>query len=148
MQLSPHFSYAEALRSDKARELGIANEPSTPQHRANLIYTAQQMEKVRTILGNRPIVVSSWYRNREVNRAVGGVSNSSHAVGLAVDFTCTGLSVLDVCRALRDSDLVFDQLIYEYHRWTHIAWCNCPKPRREVLTKLEGRPYAYGLPGA
>lgn len=146
MQLSQHFSLAEAIRSDTARELGIDNSPMVPQHRLNLYYTAAQMERVRRVLGNRPIIVSSWYRNPVVNRAVGGVSNSSHALGLAVDFTCRGLSVLDTSRALVASNINFDQLIYEYHRWVHIGFSRT-SPRRQVLTKLAGEGYRFGLPG-
>lgn len=146
MQLTAHFSLAEALRSDKARELRIDNSPTVPQHRLNIQWTAEMMERVRRVLGNRPIVVSSWYRNPVVNRAVGGVSNSAHALGLAVDFTCNGLSVLDTCRAIADSNINFDQLIYEYHRWVHIGFSRTP-PRRQVLTKLAGEGYRVGLPG-
>lgn len=145
MQLSQHFSLAEATRSDAARMLGIDNSPTIAQHRRNLEYTAQQMERVRRVLGNRPLIVSSWYRNPTVNRAVGGVSNSAHAQGLAVDFTARGLSVLDACRALVASDIQFDQLIYEYHRWVHIGFSRTA-PRRQVLHILQGRGYAFGLP--
>lgn len=139
----------EALHSDDAIRFGIDNTPSTQQHLDNIIHTAHKMEDVRRILGAAPILISSWYRNRETNTRVGGVKNSAHAVGLAVDFTAPAFGdVLACCVALRDSDLRFDQLIYEYGRWVHIGFCNCPKPRRQVLTKLTGRPYAYGLPGA
>lgn len=149
MQLSPHFTLAEATRSDTAAKMGLDNQPSDDRHLQNIQYTARMMEEVRALLGNKPIKVSSWYRNRELNKAVGGVSNSAHAVGLAVDFTCPDFgSVLEVCVALRNSKIPFDQLIWEYGRWVHIGFCNCPKPRREVLTKREGKPYVHGLPNA
>lgn len=148
MQLSPHFTLEEALRSDKAEELGVANTP-TEAHLKNIQYTAQMMERVRAVLGGNPIRVSSWYRNPQVNRAVGGVANSQHALGLAVDFTCAKFGdVLAVCVALRESDIPFDQLIWEYGTWVHIGFCNCPRPRRQVLTKRDGQPYVNGLPGA
>jgi hypothetical protein len=41
---------------------------------------------------NRPFIVTSWYRPPHINRAVGGVSNSRHIVGDAIDFVCEGLS--------------------------------------------------------
>lgn len=148
MQLSPHFTLQEALRSDAAIQRGLDNSP-TPAHQKNIEYTAQMMERVRAVLGNKAIRVSSWYRNPEVNRIVGGVANSQHALGLAVDFTCPSFGdVLAVCVALRASDIPFDQLIWEYGRWVHIGFCNCPKPRRQVLTKREGKPYVNGLPNA
>lgn len=148
MQLSAHFTLAEATRSSAADAKGISNTP-TELHLKNIQYTASMMERVRAVLGSNPIAVSSWYRNPEVNRIVGGVSNSQHALGLAVDFTCPKFgNVLDVCMALRASDIPFDQLIWEYGRWVHIGFCNCPKPRRQVLTIREGSGYVNGLPGA
>jgi len=148
MQLTPHFTLEEALRSDAAIENGIANTP-TAEHQKNIEYTAKMMERVRAVLGNNAIKVSSWYRNPQVNRIVGGVANSQHALGLAVDFTCPKFGgILEVCIALRASDIPFDQLIWEYGRWVHIGFCNCPKPRRQVLTKREGKPYVNGLPNA
>ncbi|MDB9494213.1 D-Ala-D-Ala carboxypeptidase family metallohydrolase [Spirulina major CS-329] len=41
---------------------------------------------------NRPFLITSWYRPPHINRAVGGVSNSRHIVGDAIDFVCEGLS--------------------------------------------------------
>lgn len=144
MQLSPHFTLAEALRSDAAKRLGIENTP-TQDHRDNIFLTARHMEHVRQVLGNRPITVSSWYRNPQVNKAVGGVANSAHGRGLAVDFTVAGLTVLDACKALIESPVPFDQLIYEYHRWIHISFTR-GTPRGQVLSKLAGTGYTVGLP--
>ncbi|WP_228268146.1 D-Ala-D-Ala carboxypeptidase family metallohydrolase, partial [Acinetobacter ursingii] len=82
-QLSPHFSLAEMT----VTSTGITNVP-TGQHLKNLTYTAQQMEKVRAILGGLPIQVNSGFRCDAVNRAVGGVTTSAHSFGFAVDFVC------------------------------------------------------------
>lgn len=43
-----------------------------------------------------PIIVTSGYRNEAINKQVGGVSNSMHLLGKAVDITC------DPHRDLRD----------------------------------------------
>jgi hypothetical protein len=148
MQLTEHFTLAEATHSDAASRYGIDNTPPD-RHLSNILHTAQRMEQVRKVLGGKIILVSSWYRSPELNRAIGGSMSSAHTKGLAVDFTCPDFgSVLDVCVAIRDSDIVFDQLIYEYGRWIHFGLCACPQPRRQVLTKLANRPYALGLPGA
>jgi len=40
----------------------------------------------------RPFHVTSWYRPPAVNARVGGVSNSRHIVGDAIDFYCDGLT--------------------------------------------------------
>lgn len=146
MQLSPHFSLAEATRSATADAHELHNNPNDEQL-ANMLHTAFQMENVRRILGDNPIHVNSWFRSAEVNAAVGGVPNSAHAKGFAVDFTCDGYGdPLQVCRAIVATALPFDQLIYEYDTWVHIAFCNCPRPRRQVLTKRTGKNYMVGLP--
>lgn len=145
MQLTPNFTLEEALRSNTARSRGLDNTP-TAAHLENIRYTAEQMEIVRGVL-NVPIDVSSWYRSRAVNKAVGGVGGSAHLVGLAVDFTAKRFGTpLDICYALRDSAVPYDQLIFEFGRWVHIGFCRCPKPRRQVLTYLSGQRPFNGLP--
>ncbi len=41
---------------------------------------------------NRRLIVTSWYRPPDINARVGGVSNSRHIVGDAIDFYCDGLT--------------------------------------------------------
>lgn len=145
-RLTQHFTLEELTRSDKARQLKNPNSPNE-RERANLTRLAQTLEEVRVVLGNRPLLISSGFRNEKVNAAVGGSRTSAHRYGLAADFTCPEFgSVLDVCYAIRDSHIVFDQLIYEYGRWVHLGLCDCDKPRRQVLRIAEGTGYQHGLP--
>ena len=149
MQLTEHFTLEEATASATAAAHGINNQPPSDGIRFNIQKTAQQMEQVRSLLGNNPIRVSSWFRCDEVNALVGGVANSAHAKGLAVDFTCPDFgSILDVCHAIEQSDIQFDQLIWEFGSWVHIGFCNCPQPRRQILTIHKGGNYINGLPSA
>jgi putative chitinase len=132
VQLSEHFSLAEATASAKAREIGNANQP-TPAHLVNLRATAAHMEVVRRILGGRPIRVTSWYRNPRVNHAVGGVPSSHHALGLAVDFRVDGMTGIEAARIIKASDLMFDQLIW--YRPTDVLHLSFhPQMRRHVRT--------------
>lgn len=48
----------------------------------------EMLDKVRYRLGE-PIIISSAYRCYTHNRNIGGVNNSSHTKGLAVDIKCT-----------------------------------------------------------
>ena len=145
MQLSPHFHLDEFTRSSTAQSLGDPNRP-TRAHLANLQRLAAGMEKVRAICGGRPIRITSGYRNPRVNRAVGGVPTSAHAKGDAADFEVEGLSPMAAARLVRDSDLVFDQLILETGRGVvHISFD--PRERRQVLTQKggPGTPVQTGL---
>jgi hypothetical protein len=139
-QLTAHFALEE-LSCTQHRALD--NTPP-PEVVAQLRLTAARMEEVRRLLGERVISVSSGYRCRALNRAVGGASTSAHLTGHAVDFNCYGFGdPLSVCRAIAESNLVFDQLIEE-GSWIHISFD--PRLRRQVLTKRDGGGYGLGLP--
>src|SRR5262245_15071723 len=98
--LTPHFTLEEFIVSQTAARLGLPNMP-TGQERTNIQRTAEIMEKVRTILGDRPLLISSGYRSPQVNKAVGGSSTSAHMSGLAVDFTVPGFGTpIEICHKL------------------------------------------------
>jgi putative chitinase len=146
MRLSAHFTLAEAIASDAARRIGDANQP-TAAHLVNLRTTAGHMEAVRGLF-ERPIQVTSWYRNPRVNAAVGGVPTSHHALGLAVDFRIPNVDGLTVAKLIRDSDIQFDQLIYyEPTRIVHLSFH--PRMRRQIRTNpttAAGAKLKIGLP--
>jgi len=136
--LSPHFTLDEFLASQTASREGIDNKPATQQHYDNLKRTAQVMEQVRAILGNRPILVSSGYRSPALNAAVGGASSSAHCSGLACDFQCPGFGTPhDICKMLEPhvKELGIDQLIDEYPPtgWVHVG-LSAGDPRCQVCT--------------
>lgn len=125
MKLSPNFSLAEMT----VTSTGLANQTDNSDHLDNLRVTAWQMENVRRLLG-RPIEPTSAYRNRTVNRVVGGVANGDHPLGYAVDFRGT----YDEAKKIAESCIVFDQLILE-RNGTIIHLSFNPKLRRQVLTQ-------------
>lgn len=143
MNLTEHFTVEEFTASDTARQLGIINSVMD-HHLPALMATALGMEQVRALFG-RPIIITSGYRNPAVNAAVGGVPNSAHALGWACDFHVHDLPDINAARAIRDSRLVFDQLIYEAGRCVHLAFG--PELRRQVLRQPggPGSPVIAGL---
>ncbi|MDX2096361.1 MAG: D-Ala-D-Ala carboxypeptidase family metallohydrolase [Leptolyngbyaceae cyanobacterium bins.59] len=56
-----------------------------------IVRIARLAQQARERIG-RPLQVTSWYRPPDVNARVGGVSNSRHIVGDAIDFYCDGLT--------------------------------------------------------
>ena len=138
--ITPHFTLDEFTASQTAARLGLGNLPTTPQEAANITRTAETMERVRTILGARPILVSSGYRSPAVNAAVGGATSSAHMSGLAVDFTCPGFGdPIEICHELVPhlDELGVDQLIHEFDSWVHLG-LSSGEPRRMVLTINSG----------
>ncbi len=115
---SPGFTLGQLTHSDTALRLGLDNRPP-PEHLANLRRLAAMLEAIEGVLGH-PLKLTSAYRNPQVNRAVGGVPTSRHALGLAADFVCPGFGPpLEVARAIALSALDIDQVIHEYGRWVH-----------------------------
>lgn len=132
-QLSPHFSLEELTFSQTAARNKINNVP-TGQDLENLTNTANKMELVRTLLGN-PISINSGYRSAALNKAIKGSSKTSqHTVGEAVDFTCRGFGTpRQIVEKIKNSNIEFDQLIYEFDSWVHISFTST-RPRKQILT--------------
>lgn len=163
-QITPHFSYREMTRSETARRHGVANTP-TQADLANIIYTAHQLEKVRTYLNDKyqkpiAIIVTSCFRSEKVNKLVGGSPTSAHRRGLAADCDATGFTSKAFAKEIiqmRDKGLIaFDQLILEYPErgdgaWVHIGFKkDGVGQRNQVLTAVKyGRKTVYlqGLQG-
>ena len=140
MNLSPHFSLAELVASQVATRKGIDNTP-TPAIVANLTRLAELLEQVRALVG-APIAISSGYRSPALNKAVGGAANSAHVLGLAADISTAKLAPKALALLIRQSDIAFDQLIYE-GTWVHIG-LSTGALRRQVLTaKFAGGGVSY-----
>ena len=138
-QLTQHFTVAES----QVTSTGLGNIP-TKEHLAAIQNTATNMEIVRAILNRLPITVNSWYRSSAVNKAVGGVDTSEHAVGQAVDFVCPRFgSPFQIAVELSKyaAILNYNQLIYE-GTWVHISFPpDGQRGKREILTMKKGKYY-------
>jgi len=135
MKITEHFTLEELSFSEAAARLGLDNTPMQAVI-TNLGLVAAVMEGIRTLLGDRPIVVHSGYRSAEVNQAVGGVATSAHCRGLACDFVCPAFGTpAEVALAILRFDIEYDQLILEYG-WVHVGLAQQGLlSRREALTK-------------
>lgn len=132
MKLSPHFSLVEFCITST----GINNSPE-PEHFNNLRCVAFSMEQVRALLGHAPISITSGYRNKAVNNAVGGVAISDHTLGWAVDFRHSQMTAYKAAKMICDSFLMFDQLILERNN-TLIHLSFNPRFRRQILRQPGG----------
>lgn len=70
---------------------------------ANIIKLARELDSLRAEFGNRPIIITSWYRDPILNRSVGGVRNSQHVLGWAADIQVSGISPNDVAEKIANS---------------------------------------------
>ena len=129
--LSPHFSLEELTVTDH-RE--FTNEPNDLE-KNNLKRLAELLEQVKRHLGDKPIMVNSGFRSKQVNDAVGSKDTSQHRSGCAADIRVPNMTPNDVVKAIIASDIPYDQIIREFDRWTHISVPNEPngKPRKQAL---------------
>ena len=135
MWLTDNFSLEEFTHSQTATRLGIGNTAPATVLPA-LTRTAEGLELVRTLLEDRPVLVSSGYRSPSLNAAIGSKPTSQHTTGQAVDFTCpTFGSPACIVRKLVASDIAFDQYILEFGAWVHISY-NSISNRNEILKAI------------
>ena len=124
--ISKHISYNEATQSATAIRFGIENTPTEHQLFAMRIVANTCFEPLRKWYG-KPIKINSFFRCTLLNQKVGGSSSSQHCKGEAIDISAgskeENKKLFDWCK----SNLVFDQLIWEYGDnsgpdWVHISF--------------------------
>lgn len=129
-----YFTFEELTASAIAKRKGINNSP-TPKAKANLEQLVDKiLDPLRESYG-KPIVVSSGYRCPELNRVVGGVSNSQHVTGEAADIRTLSDKPKDnkkLFDLIIELKLPYDQVIDEYgYNWIHVSYSN--KNRSQIL---------------
>lgn len=144
MKLTEHLSLIEVTRSEYAKRNGINNMPNA-EHTENLIELARKIfEPIRVQL-NKPIYISSGYRSKALNAAIGGSKTSQHTKGEALDIDQgdkkDNKEIFDFIK----DNLDFDQLINEFdYDWIHVSYNTSGKQRRSVLDAVkEGRATKY-----
>lgn len=137
IQLTANIYLDEFTHSDTAIRHGIsiAIEPGS-QHFENCKRLAKNILQPARDHFDKPVIISSGYRPKELNRLIRGSQTSAHKDALAVDWNVLGVQPVDVCEwLLTQPGISFDQLILEYNRWVHTGIKIDPSQHREqVLT--------------
>ena len=141
MKLSKNLSLDEVIYSQTALRRDIDNTP-TEEHIENLKYVAEKIfQPIREHFGV-PIYVSSGYRSKDLNEAIGGSPRSFHSHGMALDLDQDGrnkgVSNADVFYFIKNN-LQFTELIWEFGNknnpsWVHVAIA--PGREEEKNTKI------------
>ena len=119
--MTTNFTIEELTRSSFAIRNNIDNTPNEKQTE-NLKFVANNLEYIREKLGNYPILVTSGFRSKKVNKAVGGVRNSDHLEGLAIDIIVNNnKSIKDTAKQIIETQLEFDQIII-YRNFIHLGF--------------------------
>ena len=142
MNLSEHFTLDELTHTDHRQ---FDNTPNASEM-ANLVRLASFLEEVKSVLGNKPVMVNSAFRCKEVNDAVGSKDTSQHRIGCAADIRVPSMTPDEVVKAVIASGIGYDQIIREFDRWTHISVPsiagNSPRRQALIIDKAGTRPYA------
>ena len=138
MKLSKNLSLKEATKSNTATRLGIKNEPEQWEIN-NLRAIAENIfQPVRDHFGV-PIGVSSGYRCKELNKAIGGSKYSQHMIGEALDIDAdiygkvTNAEIFNYIK----NNLEWDQMIWEFGddeepNWVHVSYKETGQNRKQL----------------
>lgn len=138
MRLSKNLTLRECVRSHTAERLGIENKPGEKEI-ANLETIAKHIFQPAREHFGVPIYVSSGYRSKELNYAIGGSATSQHTQGRALDLDADvfgRISNADIFKYIKDS-LDFDQLIWEMGSdlnpaWIHVSYVSDRENRKRI----------------
>lgn len=123
--ISKNFSYREFEKSATADRLGICNVIITVRVRdAVRALTLNILQPLRDFL-KLAVLISSGFRCRELNIAVGGVDTSQHTKGEAADIYVlledgSRMPSVELARIIIQLGLPFDQLII-YPTFVHVS---------------------------
>lgn len=126
-----NFTIMELVKSNIAKINKIDNTPDSQSLKYMLELIKYCLQPIRDKLG-KPMIITSGYRCKELNKKVGGVSTSQHCKGQAVDFYVKDMTIQQVVDFIKKSGVEFDQLINEYNKWVHISFVK-GKNRKQVL---------------
>ena len=123
LSITKNFSLEELCRTDTK----LDNTPDL-NHIVSLCYgVCMILQPLRDYLG-QPIIINSGFRSKAVNKKVGGVYNSQHMLGQAVDIKVNNeirskvWDFLSKCKYV-DQCLGADTFI-------HVSWSPCGTPRQ------------------
>jgi uncharacterized protein YcbK (DUF882 family) len=141
-RLSKYATLQMVINSDTARSKGIDNTPTDAD--------VENLKKVCSLIYdkiyekfNGNVKINSGYRSKELNKAVGGVSNSAHLVGKALDIDgINGTKNSDIFNYIKNNISEFDQLIWEYGNktqpnWVHISY-DVSRNRKSIFSIPSG----------
>ncbi len=137
MNLTPHFTLEELVESRTAREAKLKAQFAPPENIiANLKALCENiLEPLRVQVG--AIHVNSGYRSPELNKIIPGSSKTSqHMIGQAADITSPSVTNAQLFEKIKELDLPFDQMIWEFGTkenpaWVHVSYS--PRNRRQIL---------------
>ena len=141
--LSSNFSLNELTRSYQAEKHGVINKPSQENVESLKNLCVKILQPLRDFYG-KPIVVSSGFRCKTLNRLVGGATSSQHLKGEAADLVFPNFSVAVDWMHFIVHNCNFDQMLLEQNRrsgakWLHVSCCRDVSHNRHEIKIIQVR---------
>lgn len=128
---SEFFSLSELTRSDTAARHKIDNTPNKAII-DNLQYGVDMvLDPLRRLYG-KPIKINSGFRCEQLNKLVGGVTNSWHQVGNAADIHISSAEEAKILFSNLQKLPSVDTVLFEHSKtaqWLHVQWDKTRTPR-------------------
>jgi len=121
--LSGNFTFFELTATSDGELLEINRAAGINFIAALCALCADILEKIYEMYGVKPKVTSA-FRCAELNDKVGGSDLSQHLKGEAADFVIPGVQCEEVFEKIKNSGLVYGQLILERaggKKWVHVS---------------------------
>lgn len=115
-----NFTISELIHSDTAIRHNINNMPDINSLDCMLDLIVYCLQPIREKI-KKPMIITSGFRNKEVNKLVGGSSTSQHTKGQAADIKVSGMTPSKLYTYILNSGIEYDQLILE-PTWVHISY--------------------------
>ena len=125
-----NFKISELIHSDIAIQNNINNMPDINSLDNMLELIFHCLQPIRDLI-KKPMIITSGFRNQQVNFLAGGAFNSQHKEGKAADFIIKGMTPKEIIEIIKKSDIEYDQLLNEYDKWVHISF-NRGKNRMDI----------------
>ena len=140
-QITKNFTLSELTYSDTAKKKNLDNMPSQTEYNNMKTLCEKVLQPIRDHF-DKPLIINSCYRGKQLNEAVGGAKTSQHCKGQAADIEIKGMSNYDLACWIRDN-MEFDQLILEFTDnikndinagWVHVSYVSPSQNRKQCLT--------------
>jgi len=133
MKLSKYFTQDEFEQSETAARKGICNTmPEDVKINAALL-CKNILDPIR-IYYKKPLVITSGFRCKKLNKLIGGAATSQHCFGKAVDFMVPGVKLETIFNDIATGKIKinenFDQLIFEFGKWIHVSRDTHPRKQK------------------
>lgn len=133
MNLGKYFTKSEFEHSQTATRKGINNAMPEVQQQSAILLCQNILDPIR-VHYNKPVIITSGFRCKKLNRLIGGSTRSQHCQGKAADFWVVGIELKTVFNDIVKGDIPleenFDQLIFEFGSWIHISRNDEPRGQR------------------